>query len=60
MTGRISWSPGTRPQRINQTPKLSTLDIYAIHVLAQGSVPSFVTLPDGVKDQLTAATFFLP
>ena len=46
-------------QRVTQTPKLSTLDLYALHVLAQGTAPNFVTLPDGVQDQFTPVTVFL-
>jgi hypothetical protein len=60
LDGKDIMEPRYTPQRITQVPSLSTLDLYAVHVLAQGSAPSFVTLPDGVEDQLTAVTFFLP
>ena len=60
LDGKDIMEPRYTPQRIDQVPKLSTLDLYAVHVLAQGSAPSFVTLPDGVNDQLTAVTNFLP
>ena len=52
--------PMYTPLRMSQVPNLSTLDLYAIHTLAQGSAPTFVTLPDGIQDQLTPATTFLP
>jgi hypothetical protein len=60
LDGKDIMEPRYTPQRIEQVPKLSTLDLYAVHVLAQGSAPSFVTLPDGINDQLTAVTNFLP
>jgi hypothetical protein len=41
------------------TPMLSTLDIYALHVLASGGVPNFVTLPSSVQNQLFGARTFL-
>ena len=48
------------PERINGVPQLSTLDLYALHVLAQGSDPNFVALPVGVQDLFTPVTNFLP
>jgi hypothetical protein len=59
LDGQDIMEPRYTPQRISQVPKLSTLDLYAIHVLAQGSTPTFVTLPDGVQNQLTPVTTFL-
>lgn len=41
------------------TPMISTLDIYALHVLASGGVPNFVTLPSSVQNQLFGARTFL-
>jgi hypothetical protein len=38
---------------------LSTLDLYAVHVLASGSAPAFVTLPDNLQNQMMDATTFL-
>jgi len=60
LDGKDIMEPRYTPARISQTPNLSTLDLYALHVLAQGSAPTFVTLPDGLADQLTPATTFLP
>jgi hypothetical protein len=37
----------------------STLDLYAVHVLASGSTPTFVTLPNNLQDQLVDASTFL-
>jgi len=45
------------PNRL--TPTLSTLDIYAAHVLASGGTPNFVTLPSGVQNQKIEAQIFL-
>ena len=60
LDGKDIMEPRYTPARVSQTPNLSTLDLYAVHVLAQGSAPTFVTLPDGLPDQLTPATTFLP
>jgi len=59
LDGRDIMEPRYTPQRVTQVPTLSTLDLYALHVLAQGSAPNFVTLPDGVQDQFTPVTAFL-
>ena len=59
LDGKDIMEPRYTPARINQVPNLSTLDLYALHVLAQGNAPTFVTLPDGFQDQLTPATTFL-
>ncbi len=59
LDGKDIMEPRYTTARITQVPKLSTLDLYAIHVLAQGSAPTFVTLPDGVQDQFTPVTTFL-
>jgi hypothetical protein len=59
LDGKDIMEPRYTPERVTQIPKLSTLDIYALHVLAQGSAPNFVTLPDGVQDQFTPVTVFL-
>lgn len=58
LDGQDIMEPRYTPQRVSQVPRLSTLDLYALQVLAQGSAPAFVTLPDGVQNQLTAVTFF--
>ncbi|MGP8071178.1 MAG: hypothetical protein ACLP5V_14940 [Candidatus Bathyarchaeia archaeon] len=47
------------PQRVSEARRLSTLDLYALRVLAQGSAPSVVTLPDGVQNQSIPVTSFL-
>jgi hypothetical protein len=47
------------PQRAKEAPNLSTLDLFALHVLASGNSPQFVTLPAGKQNQLTVATHFL-
>jgi hypothetical protein len=59
LDGKDIMEPRYTSARVTQVPKLSTLDIYALHVLAQGSAPNFVTLPDGVQDQFTPVTVFL-
>ena len=59
LDGKDIMEPRYTPARVTQIPKLSTLDLYALHVLAQGSAPNFVTLPDGVQDQFTPVTVFL-
>jgi hypothetical protein len=60
LDGQDIMEPRYTPQRITQVPTISTLDLYALQVLAQGTAPTFVTLPNGVQDQFTAATTFLP
>jgi hypothetical protein len=59
LDGKDIMEPRYTTARVTQVPKLSTLDLYALHVLAQGSAPNFVTLPDGVQDQFTPVTVFL-
>ena len=59
LDGQDIMEPRYTPQRVSQIPRLSTLDLYALHVLAQGTAPNFVTLPDGVLDQFTPVTVFL-
>jgi hypothetical protein len=59
LDGKDIMEPRYTPARVTQIPNLSTLDLYALHVLAQGSAPNFVTLPDGVQDQFTPVTVFL-
>jgi hypothetical protein len=60
LDGKDIMEPRYTTQRVTQVPRLSTLDLYALQVLAQGSAPTFVTLPDGVQEQFTAVTVFLP
>jgi hypothetical protein len=52
--------PQATPERVTQVPTLSTLDLYAVYVLAMGNAPNFVTLPSDIPNVLTFATFFLP
>ena len=60
LDGQDIIEPRYNPERILETPRFSTLGLYALHVLAAGSVPSFVTLPSGMSDQFTPVTEFLP
>jgi len=60
MDGKDIMEPRYFAPRLDDVPQFSTLDLYALHVLGQGSAPNFVTLPDGVENQFTPATFFLP
>jgi hypothetical protein len=60
LDGHDIMDPFYTPQRISQVPEISTLDLYALHILAEGNTPYFVTLPFGIQDLLTAVTFFLP
>lgn len=45
--------------RATEPPMLSTLDLYAVHVLASGSAPPFVTLPGNLQNQRVDARTFL-
>jgi len=60
LDGKDIMEPRYTAARIDDVPNFSTLDLYALQVLAQGSAPNFVTLPAGVQDQLAPATAFLP
>ena len=60
MDGRDIMEPMYSTDRVDEVPQFSTLDLYALHVLAQGTAPSFVTLPEGIQDQLMPVTMFLP
>jgi len=60
LDGKDIMEPRFTPARIDKTPVFSTLDLYALHVLALGKAPTFITLPVGVQDQLIAVTNFLP
>ncbi len=51
--------PMATPTRASQPPMLSTLDLYAVHVLASGSAPAFITLPASVLNQRVDARNFL-
>lgn len=51
--------PLATPTRASQPPMLSTLDLYAVHVLASGSAPAFITLPASVLNQRVDARSFL-
>jgi hypothetical protein len=60
LDGQDIMDPMGTPQRASDAPNLSTLDLFALHILASGSAPQFVTLPAGKQNQLTVATHFLP
>jgi hypothetical protein len=51
--------PMATPARALDPPMFSTLDLYAVHVLASGSAPAFVTLPSNVQNQMVDARAFL-
>ena len=60
MDGKDIMEPRYFSSRVDEIPKFSTIDLYALHVLAQGSAPNFITLPDGVQDEFTPVTTFMP
>ena len=60
MDGQDIMEPRYTPQRVTQVPRISTIDVYALHILASGSAPAFVTLPDGTQNQLIPVTALLP
>ena len=60
LDGKDIMDPRYLSERVDEVPQFSTLDLYALYVLAQGNAPSFVTLPEGVQDQLIPVTRFLP
>jgi len=49
--GRDIMDPRNTPGRVDQAPSLSTLDLYATHILAGGNAPLFVTLPNNIQNQ---------
>jgi len=51
--------PMASPSRAADSPLLSTLDLYALQVLASGYAPSFVTLPGNVQNQFVPAATFI-
>lgn len=51
--------PMSTPSRVNESPAISTLDLYALNVLASGNAPSFVTLPSNIPNQFFQAGTFL-
>ena len=58
LDGRDIMDPTATPSRATESPLLSTLDLYALYVLASGNAPNFVTLPSNVQNQfVNAATF---
>jgi hypothetical protein len=59
MDGKDIMEPRFTPLRIDAVPNFSTLDLYALSVLAQGNAPTFVTLPAGLSDQMMPVTKFL-
>jgi len=60
MDGKDIMEPRYFPARVDEVPQFSTLDLYALHVIALGNPPNFVTLPDGLQNQFTPVTSFLP
>jgi hypothetical protein len=60
LDGKDIMEPRYTAQRITQVPTISTLDLYALQALAEGTASTFVTLPNGVQDQFTPVTTFLP
>lgn len=59
LDGQDLMDPRGTPERALQPPVFSTLDLYAVHVLASGSTPTFVTLPNNLQNQLVDASTFL-
>jgi hypothetical protein len=58
LDGRDIMDPRATPSSA-ESPVISTLDLYALSVLASGSVPSFVTLPSTTPDQFVDAATFI-
>jgi hypothetical protein len=59
LDGHDIMDPRATPERATAPMYLSTLDLYALKVLASGNAPTFVTLPGDVQDQLLNATTFI-
>lgn len=59
LDGHDVMDPRDTLSRAAQPPMISILDLYAVHVLAGGSAPSFVTLPSNVQNQMIDAHAFL-
>ena len=59
LDGRDIMDPRNTPGRANEAPSLSTLDLYATQILAQGNAPNSVTLPSNVQNQAIDARTFL-
>lgn len=59
LDNRDIMDPMATPDRAEDSPLLSTLDLYALKVLASGYTPSFVTLPGNVQNQFVPATTFI-
>jgi hypothetical protein len=59
LDGKDIMEPRYMSARIDEVPQFSTIDLYALHVLAGGTAPNFVTLPDGVSDQFIPVTTVL-
>jgi len=58
LDGRDIMDPRSNPSRVHETPVLSTLDLYALSVLASGYAPNFVTLLGNVSNEFVEATSF--
>ena len=59
LDGQDLMDPQGTPERALQPPVFSTLDLYAVHVLASGNAPAFVTLPSNMQNQLIDASALL-
>ena len=59
LDGRDIMDPRATSSRADDSPTLSTLDLYALNVLASGNAPAYVTLPNGIPNQFVEATSFL-
>jgi hypothetical protein len=59
LDGRDIMDPRDTINRARESPMISTLDLYALQVLASGNAPDFVTLPSNIQDQLIDASLFL-
>lgn len=59
LDGRDIMDPRNTPERVNEAPLLSSLDLYATQVLAEGNLPNSVTLPSNVQNQAVDARMFL-
>ena len=60
LDGQDIMDPRQPASAATQQPLLSTLDLYAVHVLASGNtVPSFVTLPCTIRYELLRASTLL-
>lgn len=59
LDGRDLMDPRATPERALQPPTFSILDLYAVHLLALGNTPTFVSLPSNLQNQLVDASTFV-